>query len=273
MFDAHLARWRLKPDGAPIRTHSSDLLPVRLPDGLPGMLKCARAPEERAGAALMHWWKGAGSARVLASTGEALLLERATGHEDLLVWALRDATSDDAASRVICSVLDRLHAPRNDPPPSLSPLRDWFDALQRAASAHGGVLAACSDVAQQLLATERDLVPLHGDCHHRNVLDFGRRGWLAIDPKDRIGERAFDHALILCNPDLPHAADAARFTRQLSVVSEAGRLASERLARWVAARAGLSAVWFLEDGDVDAAAHDIAIASTALGWLRAQPVP
>lgn len=51
MFEGHLARWGLRPDGAPIATHGSDLLPVlwRRPRGtLPAMLKIAHAAEERA---------------------------------------------------------------------------------------------------------------------------------------------------------------------------------------------------------------------------------
>ena len=40
MFDDYLARWHLTPDGTPIITHSSRLLPVRR-DGVPAMLKIA----------------------------------------------------------------------------------------------------------------------------------------------------------------------------------------------------------------------------------------
>lgn len=47
---------------------------------------------------------------------------------------------------------------------------------------------------------------LHGDVHHGNVLNFGARGWLAIDPRGLVGERAFDHANLLCNPDVATAA-------------------------------------------------------------------
>jgi len=30
---------------------------------------------------------------------------------------------------------------------------------------------------------------LHGNIHHRNILDFGARGWLAIDPPGRFEGR------------------------------------------------------------------------------------
>ena len=41
----------------------------------------------------------------------------------------------------------------------------------------------------KLGATQRDVVVLHGDMHHENVLKFSSRGWPAIDPKGLVGER------------------------------------------------------------------------------------
>ncbi|MGH7231237.1 MAG: aminoglycoside phosphotransferase family protein [Nitrospiraceae bacterium] len=106
MFDDYLVRWGLTPDGPPMTTHSSSLLPVRR-GGVPAMLKIAMEPEER--------WGGDGAVRVLAHEGDALLMERTLG-EDSLVEMVRDGRDDDA-SRIICAVAARLHAPRDCPPP------------------------------------------------------------------------------------------------------------------------------------------------------------
>lgn len=268
MFDELLRRWHLEADGAAIHTPGSGLLPVRTADGEPAMLKRPRAPEERAGLALMVWWAGDGAAPVLAHEGDALLMARATGPRDLLAMSAGSPAGDDDATDAICGVLARLHAPRARPAPPLAPLAEWFRALHREAASRGGIYEECAPLADALLASPQDVVPLHGDCHHHNVLDFGEAGWLAIDPKDRIGERGFDHAQILCNPDLPHAADPARFRRQLARVASRAGFDPMRLAQWTAARAALSAAWFLEDGEDDNAARDIATARTALDWLR-----
>jgi streptomycin 6-kinase len=77
MFAEYIVKWDLLPDGEPIRTHSSRLLPVRQ-HGVAAMLKVAQEPEEKFGAQLMVWWDGDGAARVLAHDQDALLLERAT---------------------------------------------------------------------------------------------------------------------------------------------------------------------------------------------------
>jgi streptomycin 6-kinase len=246
VFDAHLAQWGLTPDGAAIFTESSSLLPVRR-GGVTAMLKVAHAAEERAGARLMAWWDGDGAARVLEHDADALLLERALGPGSL-VQMVRGGR-DDEASRILCVAAARLHAPRARPAPELVPLARWFQSLGPAAATHGGILARADAAARELLAEPCDVTVLHGDVHHGNVLDFGARGWLAIDPKGLVGERGFDFANLFCNPDPVTATAPGRLARQVEVVAAAAGLERGRLLRWILAFAGLSAAWSLEDGD------------------------
>lgn len=263
MFDDYLVRWGLTPDGEPITTHSSRLLPVRR-DGVPAMLKIALEAEERWGAVLMVWWGGEGAARVLAHEGDALLLERATGEASLAEMAHNGR--DDEASRIICAVAARLHTPRNHLPPELLPLARWFEELEPAAAGHGGILRQAALTARELLAAPQDIVVLHGDLHHGNVLDAGPRGWLAIDPKRLVGERGFDFANIFCNPDPAIATAPGRLARQAHVVAEAAGPERVRLLKWILAYAGLSAVWFLSDGvkpELDLAVAELAAAELA----------
>lgn len=79
-FDPWLKRWALVPDGIPIITPGSKLLPVRQGD-VPAMLKVAVDDEEKYGNLLMTWWDG-------------------------------------EATRIMCRALGRLHAPRPTPPDS-----------------------------------------------------------------------------------------------------------------------------------------------------------
>jgi streptomycin 6-kinase len=84
--------------------------------------------------------------------------------------------------------------------------------------------------------------------HHGNVLNFGPRGWLAIDPKGLIGERYFDYANIFCNPDAEMVTMPGRLPRQVRVVAEAAHLERHRLLAWIVAWAGLSAAFLVDDG-------------------------
>jgi streptomycin 6-kinase len=255
MFSEYLRRWNLATDGSAVMTPTSALLPV-LWGNVPAMLKVGVLDEEKLGNELMIWWNGGGAARVLAHAEDAILMERAEAGISLTDLAREGR--DGEASRIMCKVLRQLHARRTCAPPALPSLIEWFEPLGRAAEAHGGILRAAAETASQLLSAQHDIVVLHGDMHHGNVLRFGSRGWLAIDPKGVIGERGFDHANIFCNPDDETATMPGRLARQVKVVAEAADLESKRLLSWVLAWAGLSTVFGLEDHAPCATAFRIA---------------
>ena len=228
MFDAYLQRWNLAPAGAPITTPAARLLPV-LHEGQPAMLKISHEQDEREGGVLMRWWDGQGAARVLAHDDDAILLERATGTRSLAEYARNGR--DDEATRIICDVLRAAaRCARWNPGSSTWPM----------AQAQGGILADCARHARALLDDPRDPAVLHGDVHHDNILDFGERGWLVIDPKRLHGERAFDYANIFCNPDLadprpPVAIVPGCFDRRFALITTASGLEPRRLLQWIAA--------------------------------------
>jgi streptomycin 6-kinase len=154
---------------------------------------------------------------------------------------------DDEATHIICAVVGNLHLPRNQPIPTLVPLSEWFGELAPAAETYGGILALSAETARELLAAPRDIGVLHGDIHHDNILHFGKRGWLAIDPKGLIGEHGFDYANLFCNPDHETATDPGRFGSRLEIVTKTARLDHWRLSRWILAWCGLSAAWKIND--------------------------
>lgn len=243
MFNRYLERWQLVPDGKEIVTPYGQLLPV-LVAGKPAMLKVAGS--EKHSATLMDWWNGEGAARLLAHGDDALLIERATSGRSL-VQVVRNA-GDDEASRIACAVVAKLHAPRAHPPPALTPLAAWFKPLAVMARVHGGALEVSARVAAELLRSPQGEVVLHGDIHHANILDFGPRGWLAIDPKGSVGERYFDYTNLFCNPDMETATTPGRFRRQIEVIATAAGLQRHRLLAWAVAWAGLSAAFEWEEG-------------------------
>ncbi|WP_369462528.1 aminoglycoside phosphotransferase family protein [Citrobacter braakii] len=252
LFNSWLSRWGLTPDGQPLETHTSQLLPVVTKDGQKAILKLTDDDSERNGCKLMVWWNGNGAAKVLAHAAGAILLERATGAGSLadMSWSGNDAQ----ACRIICHAASRLHLPRNASTPALTPLLYWYRDLAPAAKKHGGILTHCAEVANVLLSSPQNEVVLHGDLHHGNILDFGTKGWLAIDPKGLVGERGFDYANIFTNPDLadptkPVAIEPEIFAQRVNIVSEIAKIERQRLLMWIIAWCGLSSAWFLQEGD------------------------
>lgn len=257
-----LTHWNLIPDGAPLITHTSQLLPVKTAiDGVKSMLKVTDDADEQTGNALMAWWDGNGAAQVIAYENEAILLSRATGSASLS--AMSRQGQDDVACRILCRVANRLHGCAKRPLPQLTPLHKWFYPLKPAALKYGGILTRCAEISDELLSSPRDVVVLHGDLHHGNVLDFAPSGWLAIDPKGLIGERGFDFANIFTNPDLANpvpgiATEPEIFRRRLSTVTGMAGLDRERLLKWIIAWCGLSTAWSLESNDATSVASAVA---------------
>ncbi|WP_226817292.1 aminoglycoside phosphotransferase family protein [Advenella sp. FME57] len=269
VFAPWIKKWNLVQDGTPIATPGSSLLPVKMNNAM-AMLKIARDEHEIRGGKVLQWWDGNGAARVFARNANALVLERAQGKQSLMQMALHG--QDDNASRIACDTVAQLHAYARRIPgqPELVLLQLWFADLFAAARSNP-VLQQCANAAQRLLADPEEITVLHGDIHHDNILDFADRGWLAIDPKGLLGERGFDYANLIVNPDLPTVTDPDRFARQVQVVSQAASLDRHRLLCWVLAFAGLSAVWFIQDASEAQAQQDLNVARLALQALSLSP--
>lgn len=259
---SYCQRWALRPDGEAIQTPHAVLLPVIWRERA-AMLKLGYCEEEMQAYGLLAWWGGCGAAQVFARSGPALLMERATGRADLA--QMSRAGHDDTACRNICDVVAQLHTVRHSPPPCLSPLPVWCAALS---GTDNEVLQPARLALQTLLAEPRDVVCLHGDIHHGNILDFGERGWLAIDPKGLTGERTFDYANLFCNPDMAVATDWERFLARVDGVAGHARLQRRRLLMWILAWSGLSAAWHFEDASSPSIA--LQLGKMAAGALRSE---
>ncbi len=259
-LEKYLTVWGLQRDGELLTTHSSHLLPV-LYEGRQAMLKVAVENDEKLGNEVMVWWNGNGAAHVLRHDEEALLMERATGTGSLS--GMSRSGNDDVAVEILCATAKRLHSIDQPPPDGMIPMERWFRDLFLHGEKYGGVIAEGLRLARRLVVEEVEKCVLHGDLHHDNVLDFGEKGWLAIDPKKLYGDRAFDYANIFCNPDQAIAGDTGIFLERLQYISTTAGINRHRLLEWVLAWAGLSAVWFLEDNmkaDIDLAVGAMALA-------------
>ncbi|MGG7466197.1 aminoglycoside phosphotransferase family protein [Plantibacter sp. YIM 135347] len=299
-------RWGLVPDGERFSTRSSELLPV-LHDGRPAMLKVALVEEEALGGFVLAAWDGHGAAQVFEADEHAVVVERAVSGRDLA--ALTADGRDLDAVGILCDTLATLHAgsaaalrrldervgggtgsghhvssaARPEEPTERTlpaqpvPLRTWFRDLATRAAAHpdddGGFWTRAWEAADRRLSatSHEDIVLLHGDLHHKNVLEFAAGDWRAIDPKAIIGHRAFDYTNIFCNPDAATAADPELFLDRVALVSARARIDRGELLEWIIAWSGLSAAWHVTDGRADRAAEIIgggSLAELALARVR-----
>ena len=237
-------RWSLRlgepyPDG-----HVSLVLPVEREDG-PAVLK-VNFPDEESQTepdALAHW-DGRGAVRLLEydEDARALLVERCSPGSQL--WAVEH---DEEATRIATRVLAALW---RAPPEQhrFRTLRDvaehWADELERDWRGLGEpfereLLDVARSACLELGGDQGEQVVLHQDLHGGNVLRADRDGWLAIDPKPLVGERAFDAASLLRDRRwlLGSGGDASRIVRRLDIITSELSLDRERTRLWGIAHA------------------------------------
>ena len=261
-FAAHIAKWRLVTDGPEIETPSSWLLPVRQA-AVPAMLKVYKpGSDERHGTDYLRYVEGDGAVRVMAADEEALLMERATGSRSLFDMAVTGG--DASACDILAGTVAKLHRPRAAAPPqTLVPLERHFASLFERASQHQ-LLGRSAATARALFSTPRDVIALHGDLHHYNILTAERAPWLAIDPKGVTGDPGYDVGQFFLNPDLGDIlAKPEVVRRRLDVFAEELHYDRARLAAWAFAEVVLSACWSAEDHG-DGWQGAIAVAETLL---------
>jgi streptomycin 6-kinase len=237
-------RWHLRPDGESFESLNSRIHPVRTGDGESAVLKIAKRADDERTAEMLGYYGGIGAVRLLRAEGLAVLMERADGPQSLRRMALNG--EDEAAARIIGEAVVRLHGIARPAPRGLPSLESLFRPLFDRAS-ESSVLGACAVSARTLLADPRREV-LHGDIHHENILDSDR-GWLAIDPKGRLGPPQYDLANTFFNPifETHLTNDPERMVALAGWLRDVTGHSLQDLLIAAHAHAGLSACWFGDD--------------------------
>ncbi len=247
---------------------------VVLDDGERAVLKepsPAAAAEIEDAIAYLGWSDGGGCVRLMERRGDLMLLEWA-GSETLAGHLA--GHGDDAATIIAADVVRRLHAPRDhSAPPDMMRLEDHFRSLFDRATVdrrdgRRTQFVEAVEVAERLLAAQRQVLPLHGDLHHDNVLRSSR-GWIAIDPKGVVGDPVFDLANLFYNPlGSPLRHDAARAASMAAILSGELGHPVEAILDHAFAFSALSASWHVEDGNEEEARLSLAVGRAVLEARR-----
>jgi streptomycin 6-kinase len=137
-------------------------------------------------------------------------------------------------------------------------LKIWFRAFERLRSRYGGgsgpipndLLAKAEHTFNELDASAKASVILHGDLHHANILFSMTGEWVAIDPKGISGDPGYEVGSFILN-QLPRTSSdeetVALLNQRCSVFSAELNISRERLVSWAFFHAVLSALWDLEE--------------------------
>ena len=242
------------------RKTESSLLGFGSRNGKPVVLKISKTTGDEWNAGdVLRAFQDEGTVRVLESSEGAVLLERIEPATEL-VELVREGR-DEEATAICAGVIGRLahHAP----PAGCPTMFDWALGFDRylAQPDDGPIPAAlvreARDIYRKLAATQKQVMLLHGDLHHYNILLDSNRGWVAIDPKGVVGELEYELGAIIRNPfELPEFyVSRTVVERRLKQLTRALELDYDRALRWTFAQAVLSVIWGVEDGFTVTSTH------------------
>jgi streptomycin 6-kinase len=235
-------RWDLRL-GDPFEPATISLVvPAERRDGTPAVLKINfPEPESAHEAAALAHWNGDGAARLLEDDAErrALLIERLAPARRL------NALPDEVvANSIAAGVLRRLWS---TPPAADAPfvrleevVETWAAVNERRPPTQPRLVDLAAGLVRELLPSPGAPVVLHQDSHTGNMLLDERRGWLAIDPKPLVGERAFECAALVRDRRSELMADPhplGRIRQRLDQLSEELELDRERIRGWAVVHA------------------------------------
>ncbi|MCF7645771.1 3'-kinase [Bacillus subtilis] len=229
--------------------------------------------EELRGAYYMRERDGHGAIRLLdLQPDPTMMLLEYAGDYDLK--AHLDAGHDAETIRIAADVIRALHSPSGQVLPSeLQPLRKHFKSLFDLADTVQNIYTEAARLALHLLDQPHEIIALHGDLHHENIIQ-NSRGWLAIDPHGLCGDAAFDCANLFYNPldrdDL--CLDEPRALLMAEIFSETIGKPASYILDYAFCYGCLSAAWHREDGNDADEARELKIAS-ALRTLRLETHP
>ncbi len=255
-----ISRWHLQDATLIADTRTSHVFRAKR-NGESVVVKCIKqaGEDELNGVEYLRWRDGLGAVRVYDLIGTNCLMEDA-GDQTLL--QLHRDKGDAAANAVLASYLPILYSVPQPPLPSLPTLNEAMsDLFVHAANTNREELREplkmAADLAERLLASQKDMRPLHGDIHHANIVSRNGKTWRAIDPKGLFGDPHYDVANLFANPigatDLLY--DPARVSALALMLAETLNLNRNRILQFVIAYAGSSIAWSLNTAtDQDLAA-------------------
>ena len=255
------------------RETPTSLLGFGVRDGQRVVLKLARVEgDESHAGAVLRAFAGDGAVRVYESQTGAVLMERLEPGESLVNVVKRGA--DEDATKIVAQVIQKLA--NHTAPKECPTVADWgrgFDRYVQSGTEQipHDLVNSGHRLYQDLAASQRTTMLLHGDLQHYNVLFDSKHGWVAIDPKGVVGELEYEVGALMRNPvEQPELfTNRSTIERRLRILCNTLNLDHSRSLQWSFAQAVLSAIWDIEDGYAVEANHSALLLAEVLKQMLA----
>ena len=249
-------KWRLMVEPPFDGLSYNYVAPVTREDGSPAVLKVGvPEPEQRSEIVALRHFDGRGIVRLIDDDIDRYvsLIERLRPGAMLSTYF---PDRDDEATAIAAGLMRELATPAPDDVSGFATVEGWAtrgmiglrDAFDGGTGPFPTVLVEQAEsLFQALLTSTNRQWLIHGDLHHMNILSSDvHGGWLAIDPKGVIGDRGYETAPFILNPntEIHSVRDQRRlFDRRIRQFAELLDIDQQRIHGWALAFSILSAWW------------------------------
>ena len=247
--------WSLTFSGPPLPPSYHILIPCQTPQGQDAILKLGVPNRELCTEIeALRFYNGMGAVQLLTADKKrgGLLLEAIKPGT-----ALIRINENQHAAQAAADLCEKIWQtpPLDHPFPTVEDWGKGFHRLRKSFQGSTGpfpvrLVDKAEKTFDDLLSSMGEPVLLHGDLHHRNILQAQREPWLVIDPKGVVGEPAYEIGAFLRNP-IPRIFQTTDFqaltTQRLEIFSERLSLDPFRMLEWGFAQTVLSAWWSYEE--------------------------
>lgn len=224
------------------------------PDGEPVALKVGVPhPELFTEMETLRLYAGQGAVRLIGADRDlgAILMRRL--RPGTMLWELGD---DSRETAIAGSVIQDLHVsvPVQHGLPTFS---EWVERAFRLTRTEWDpgelmprdLIDAAERALSEITGQRDDIVVLHGDLHHENILLDEQSGWTAIDPKGAVGPKCLEVGRFLHNR-LPTEGWQDIIRERIRIFSSQLGYSGRTIAACGLIDRVLSRCWSLEDGHV-----------------------
>ncbi len=187
-----------------------------------------------------------GAAEVIASEPGMILIQRANPGTTLKEYF---PSKDKQATSILCERIQQLHTAEVPKQHNFLNLKELLTTLDNDLAIPLDILSKARQLRGDLLASTDNVVLLHGDLHHENILKHGD-SWLAIDPKGFVGDPVFEVCAFIHNP-IPELLEQANPERiinnRIKYCADLLGFPIQRIQDWLFVKSALCWAWCLDD--------------------------
>ncbi len=206
--------------------------------------------DEKGSISVLNAWNGNGAVKVVDHLEKALLMEKL---EEPNLYSFSASRQESQASEIFCGIIEKIHSvdlgllsePVRSTNEIIKPLLQ-FDVAEQLQP----MFEKAKRIAEELISSSGEMVILHGDLHHENVLRRSNGEYVCFDPKGYIGDPAYEIATILKNPwHYPEISESEEMClERAEYFAKTLDFDLGRVLKFAFVHMGLSVIWSYSDG-------------------------